>query len=209
MKRLGLIIMTVLTVYVVHADLAINWSNWQIILNDNATPLLDGAKAQLIWSPTGITTTTPGAYNVQGGTMLSGEFLLAETVTAGWGAGAPDDYGLWNTVSGTYTDANVGGADIHTGYFFTRIFGNDGVVYGESFLDTGAVDASLWVFDIDHPGDTTYSKNAVPGTAFETIDLNSNNTTVIPEPGTFGLMGLAGLGLFMARRSALKKARRI
>lgn len=202
MKKIMTIVAVVAIAGVVSADLSTKWLNSKIILQADSVNLLDGTKVQLIWSAGGIQTGAAGAYNVLGGAVLAGEFLLNETVTFGAGGGSPADFGLWEPVNSVYFNADVAGANINSGFFFTRIFQSSASA-GEWFLDTGAVDASAWVFDAQNTA-TIYQGNAVPGADFTTLDLNSGGTSVIPEPATFGLMGIAGLGMFLAR----KKARR-
>jgi len=205
MKKIVILICITMIASFGIADLAINWKNTSKGIYDvggsgSTGPFITDGLAQLIWSPTGIQTGTPGAYNVVGGALLPGEILLTSTFTT-------PNYGFWSSVDDIYTNADVGGANINTGKFFTRIFQDHNASAGVFFIDVGEVDASAWVYNPGPPADpqTVYGDNAVPATT----TINANNTAVIPEPGTFGLMGLAGLGLFMARRSALKKARRI
>ena len=208
MKKMIIALFVISVVGVASADLSTTWFNSTKAIYDvggsgAGGPFIDGAVVQLIWSPTGITTDSAGQYAVSStavrgdATGLAGEFVLAVGVTK--------NYGFFDAFSSVYTDVDVGGTDIHTGYFFTRVFQATGAG-GEFFLDTDAVDASLWVVSGSPPDPSTvYSDPALASNVL----IDANASTVIPEPATFGLMGLAGLGLFMARRSALKKARRI
>jgi len=190
------------------ADLSISWRNSKIKLESVQNAVLDGAKIQLIWSLNGITTQTNGSYQVEGGARLAGEYLLAEGVTFGSGGVYLPDYGLWDPIEDTYYNSDVGGTDINTGYFFTRVFTWDGSV-GEYFLDTGQVDASLYVSDPTNH--VTYSDNAIPGPDLSTVDLNSRGTLVVavPEPATFSLIAIAGLGAFFMRRRWLRSLNKV
>jgi hypothetical protein len=193
---------------IANADLSVKWFNGKIIVDDGSGGLADGAKVQLLWSQTGIQTAGGGTFAVENGALLAGEFLLQETVTLGSGGGQPANYGLWSPLTGVWGNADVGGADINTGFFYTRIFNTTGVA-NESFLDYGQVDASAWVYDdgatssppVPDPA-TIYQLNALPGADFTSVALDLNGSTVVavPEPATFGMMGVAALGMFLARK---------
>ena len=192
------------------ADLSVSWKNSNVGLQSDGTYLPDGTLIQLIWSANGITTQTNMPYQVEGGARLAGEFLLSSRVTET--VNGDSNYGLWNQESGNapvYDNSDVGGANINSGYFFTRVFTSDGSV-GEYFLDTGQVDASLYVYDAQNAS-TIYKENAIPGGAGSTLDLNSRGTLVaaVPEPATFSLIAIAGLGAFFMRRRWLRSLNKV
>ena len=188
------------------ADLKVDWINDSVKVESSGVNLPDGAKIQLIWSANGITTQLNQPAQVAGGARLAGEYLLNEGITET--VDGHIDFGLWNTIGGVYTNANVGGANINAGYFFTRIFASADGSVGEYFLDTGEVDASLYVYDSQLPS-TIYSDNAVPGPS--PLDLNSRGTLVVavPEPATFSLIAIAGLGAFFMRRRWLRSLNKV
>jgi len=191
------------------ADLSISFvNNSHGITTGASTFLPEGSLVQLIWSPVDNVTSRLISGAGVGGALKPGEFLLVASDTS---EPTPFGYGSWKAVPGGYDSSDVGGADINTGYFFARIFVNN-AAYGTPYYETTAVNAADWMFDPTDPGNQKpYDDSIVAndGGSNLSIAIQANSTTVIPEPGTFGLMGLAGLGLFMARRSALKKARRI
>jgi hypothetical protein len=174
------------------ADLAVDWANSNMPVYDvggtgSTGPFIEGGLIQLIWSSAGISTATAGGYAVNSGSLLAGEYLLDSSVTGG--------YGLWSGQGGIFDDATVAGADINSGYFFTRIFEDTGAE-GEWFVDVNLVDASVYVYDASAPN-TTYSANAVGGVS---VMIDQAGTYVVPEPATIGLMGVAGIGMFLTRR---------
>lgn len=192
-------ILILFIVNVVHADLSIDWanSNQPVYIGSSDGPYVsDGSLVQLIWNPNGITTDKPGSYNISGGSVLPGSYLLSRTTTAG-------GYGLWsgplgNAGGGVFDDADVGGADINTGYFFTRIFNNP---YGNAywsfggmlgFVDVNEVDASSYIYNPLDPR-SIYSDNALGGSPAV--------IPAIPEPSSMVLLVLSvGMGVFMRRR---------
>jgi hypothetical protein len=95
---------------------------------------------------------------------------------------------------------------------FTEIVGPvagyaGGTVYGRIFQDVAA-SAGSWYYE----GHLQVASNFIPPVGApplptEEYDLGQGgavfvNQQVIPEPATIGLMGVAGLGLFLARRKA-------
>lgn len=203
MKKSLIVIVGAMVAGIVSADLAVNWKSTAVGVQDDQSAFVVGGTVQLIWSPSGALMVA-GGYNVnlsavRGESDGVGGFVLNSNVTGDYGLFGPFSEGSLNP----YTDADVGGADVNTGFFFTRIFESNAI--GEQyFLDIGNVDASAWVFSATDPL-TVYGENAVPGAPGELVNTGDNGTFVaVPEPATFGLMGVAALGLFLAR----KKVRR-
>lgn len=195
----------VLAAGVASADLSVSWGNVSVAVTSTASgDFINDNLVQLLWSAGG-NTTVAGGYNVLGGATQAGEFVLLQTTDH---SGTPvAGIGMWNPIAGVWGNADVGGADINAGFFFTRVFQTAGAEAGTSFYDTLVVDSSAWVLDVLVPG-TVYGGQAIldvpGGQQLGITTTDGRATTVIPEPATFGLMGLAGLGLFLAR----KKARR-
>lgn len=115
---------------------------------------------------------------------------------------ANDDWGKFQLGSVLKGDADVGG-DITAGYFYARIFDSVDGAAGSSFLEMGiegtGVAGGLTTFASQDPT-TGYSDSLNDLGAW--VSLDAQGTTVIPEPATIGLMGIAGLGMFLARRKA-------
>jgi hypothetical protein len=180
------------------ADFAITWlSNQGPVIKNGGTiagPYAEnGNLVQLIWTASAPVFGDSKA-DVNGG-LAAGEFLLQSTVTK-------DGYGFFQSLVGTVTYGNavVGGSNINSGYVFTRIFDSAAPAAGEWYVDTGLINTSAWTYDPTNVN-TVYAANVVSGSG---LVISSNNTQVIPEPGTIGMMGIAGIGMFLAR----KKARR-
>ena len=191
------------------SDLKVKWFNDRVKVENSGADLSNGAKVQLIWSANGITTQTNMPYQVEGGARLAGEYLLNEGVTET--VDGHIDFGLWDAIEDVYYNSDVGGANINSGYFFTRVFTSDGSV-GEYFLDTGQVDASGYIYGGETHPETIYSDNAIPDPSVGyTVDLNSRGTLVaaVPEPATFSLIAIAGLGAFFMRRRWLRSLNKV
>jgi len=189
MKKVMLMAMAVMVAGIVSADLSINWANssqpvYDVGGSGNGGPFVAGAEVDLIWSTVGAIT-TPGLYNLAANLGVT-EFVLDGTAVAG-------TFGFF-AGGGIYTDANVGGNNVNSGFFFTRIY----QPVGNFFLDIPLGEGGDFIYEPTAPL-TTFSANAVNGApAF----VDSNGTQVVPEPATLGLMGIAGLGMFLARRKA-------
>lgn len=197
MKKTLAMLAAVAVAGTVSADLSVNWGNGAGVVDEGgsaaAGPYCENAIIQIIWSATGITTASGNSYAVGAGAVLSGEYILT--------SGTTGSYGLWSGLGGTFTDADVGGSDIHSGKIFTRIFQDGTPSAGDYFYDVGVMDADLEYNPGPPPVASTVTDMTNPtGANGSAINITDGGTTVIPEPATIGLMGVAGLGMFLARR---------
>tara|TARA_E500000178_G_C17016809_1_gene753418 strand:+ start:682 stop:1275 length:594 start_codon:yes stop_codon:yes gene_type:complete len=154
----------------------------------SGTTVLDsGVLVQLVW--------TASSDGYQSGGLEAdlandGEIILT--------SGAADQsWGRFNFGGALYTDSDVGGADVNSGYFFARVFDSAAPAVGASFVEFGRQGPALSEFDAQNAA-TAYTGNMNDLGNWAAID--SQGTTVIPEPATIGLLGIASAGLFAARR---------
>lgn len=183
MKKIMAIAMVAMVAGITSADLSIDWTSGIAggVYDDNGVDFVEGGTAQLIWS-TSPMIDTAGAYDVAN---MADEFVLLTDVTGAYGQGFAG--------SGIWSNADVGGNEISSGYFYTRIFS----ATSDSFLDIAGGSPVLATYSATDPS-TVYSDAVLAGV----YTINQNGTTVIPEPATIGLMGIAGLGMFLARRKS-------
>ena len=93
------------------------------------------------------------------------------------------------------------GAYLGTGEVFARIWNDADVSAGGAWFYQGAV---LVADDLDPAGSPPPTPFGYDIGGGADAQLANYGQVVIPEPATFGLMGIAGLGMFLAR----KKTRR-
>lgn len=164
------------------ADISINFENLGTTVNAAGGGFVNQALAQLIW--------TAAPVQTQGnpdGALNAGEVLLAEVTTTVGYAGTWSDQPM--VVRGT--DAGVGGV-VADGNFFVRIYDVDAMAKDDYFLQQFVTEGPLVEFA--KPSDI-YQTNGLLGG-----DIDAQGYQIVPEPATIGLMGIAGLGMFLARR---------
>jgi hypothetical protein len=195
MKKTMAVLMVVAVAGVASADLAVNAKNQTPLVREGFTSvgpgqgLESGAYVQLLWKADNAGYQSD---DLAESLLNPGEYLLRD--------GYAGNVGLFNIAAGDpFTSADVGGSDINAGYYYARIFERGTVVPGDYFLEMGIQGPALTAYDPLVPT-STYSLNM--GLDVAEVWINSQGTTVVPEPATIGLMGIAGLGLVLARRKA-------
>jgi len=192
MKKITTLVAAFAAATVASADISVNFaaSGSGLLLAGETAPsgstvLGAGNLVQLVWSAS-----NAGYQSDDLGLSLvgAGETILA-TATTTFG-------GNFNAGSGVYGDSDVGGADINTGYFFARVFDSATPVADAYFLEMGIEGSSLTEYSNLDAG-SVYS-DSLNDIGFTAID--AQGTRVIPEPATIGLLGIAGAGLYAARR---------
>lgn len=192
MKKITTLVAAFAAATVASADISVNFaaSGTGLLLAGETVPggstvLGAGNLVQLVWSASN---TGYQSDDLDLSLANAGETILATTTTT-FG-------GNFNAGSGVYGDADVGGVDINTGYFFARVFDSAAPVANAYFLEMGIEGSSLTEYSNLDAG-SVYS-DSLNDIGFTAIDFQ--DTQVIPEPATIGLLGIAGAGLYAARR---------
>lgn len=114
-----------------------------------------------------------------------------------------------DTLLGTYTFTAAGGT--YDGYVsgfgqnVTAAFADSGKVFGRVIQGSASAGAEVATGSVGTFSDLDLSGTPPPPENYF-VDGGSGitaNSTVIPEPATIGLLGIAGAGLFAARRKTL------
>ena len=197
MKKVVAVLALTMVGMAAHADFYINFKSSFGIYNEAGDAGIipnvgDQALVQLIYA---------GANDQPD--YASGTDLSVGSLIAG------DDVLLWQ---GVFT--NNGGAyeDYASGTFNSSViedYQGNGIIYGRIFSGLGEVGDTYYQGDLFTANNL--DPNGEPPPTPDDYDLGgaqdnqkADDGTVIPEPATFGLMGVAALGLFLAR----KKVRR-
>jgi hypothetical protein len=189
MKKIAIIALVAMIAGIASADLSVDWKSESgaVTGSDGGTDYLVGSTVQLIWSSSAAITAA-GGYDLAA-LQSAGAFYVLDTTTT-----TP----IWTGVGGIFGNADVGGNNINSGYFYTRVFQSSGAL-GEYFLDIPMAAGGDYVYSATDPA-TTYSTDVVSGTPW----VGANGTTVVPEPATIGLFGLGALSAWIIRRNKAK-----
>lgn len=176
------------------ADISVDLKNDAAIFTDIAGEsgvMVDSAKIQLVWNASA-PAAVPGEV-LQGSLLAVGDVILDTFLTTSGYAGT------WSDLvgkGGLFSDTDVGG-NILAGYLTVRVFDSNNLVAGDKYLQFNVdVDGSLTAFDLTVPATTYQTLSAITASDFASSDY----IIQVPEPSTIGLLGVAGFGIFLARR---------
>lgn len=172
------------------ADIAVEFKNSGGLQYNGGGFIAGEVRTQVIWTDNAIIDTTvlaAGALNAGEQLVYDAVQLLSADNTAAAGFA-----GFFNM--GVLVDDTAG---INSGKLILRAFD----------LDNSGLNSFHGQWNIDVDGTLTDYDSFNTATIYTTNDLIggqqiNNGVQVIPEPATIGLMGIAGLGMFLARRKA-------
>jgi hypothetical protein len=189
MKKL--IIALVATAAIAHADISVNlFTGYGFTDDDNADAVLlntgETATIQLINAGAN---GSADAVTAAGGGMFGDDILIDTISITASASGAADFTGYAYIEGETIEEVGTAGANV-----FARIY-QGGTSVGSLYYD-GAIVAipNVNLAGVPPPTSTSYNFGGNDG-----VEAGSF-ATVIPEPATIGLMGIAAAGLFTARR---------
>ena len=189
MKKL--IIALVATAAIAHADITVNlFTGYGFTDNSNADAVLlntgETATIQLINAGAN---GAADAVTAAGGGMFGDDSLIDTISITATASGAADFTGYAYMAGTTIEEAGTAGANV-----FARIY-QGGTSVGSLYYD-GAIVAipNVNLAGVPPPTPTSYNFGGNGG-----VEVGSF-ATVIPEPATIGLMGIAAAGLFTVRR---------
>ncbi len=189
MKKL--IIALVATATIAQADISVNlFTGYGFSDNSNADAvLLNSGETATIQLINAGANGAADAVTAAGGGMFGDDVLIDTITVTATASGAADFTGYAYLAGSTIEESGTAGANV-----FARIYqGSTGA--GSLYYD-GAIVAvpNVNLAGVPPPTSTSYNFGGNGG-----VEVGSF-ATVIPEPATIGLMGIAAAGLFSARR---------
>ena len=185
-----MVVTAVLAMGPVWGDIAVELKNTSgFVKQADESPLfVDRVLVQLIW-----TASAPVPKAEIGGATGEGEFLLNSLVTTSGFAGVWPDQPQGIIV---YTDADVGNADINSGYIIVRLYDNSALGWGDYYLQQAQEGTPLTEYDSENQEATVYdTAGGILGGA-----IDSQGYTIIPEPAVASLLMVFGGGMLLGRR---------
>lgn len=188
------------------ADVSLDLANAGTVYNQSFGEVASGSTVLLIYNSAAPTGTSGDSLTLSAEGLIDGssEVLFGSYASTGNGA-------KFSGLGGVFADGDNGVADVNTGYFYLRIFdgafGSSGYLtdsysigYNGSYLDNS-------VSNVGEAVNAGTGLPEIPTSVFglETASefaLTETSYSVIPEPATIGLLGIAGAGLFAARRKS-------
>ncbi len=209
MKKLIIALVAIAT-GVTYADIGINYNTvYGFTANGGTTGLLgDGDTALIQLINTGADGTI-GTVSAGGGGMFGDDTLITSfTITADTSAGDFSEYAYYNA---NFTTANTPGTAVGSGLgadIFARVYQVSTADVGSKYWESGIVSAGATdgtppavnaFFQVDATDIVAQAGIGTQDVSVTGVDIAAFST-VIPEPATIGLMGIAAAGLFTARR---------
>jgi len=213
MKKVSIITVAVMLIAgYASADIAVGFTSAPPVLD--GAPIANGFVAQLIWSSAPRTGAGGGLLSLaltdNDGDFVANanEYVLVEET--GMSPGIFDATVSQNGgFAFQFDDVDVGGQDINSGWLYSRIVattvGNAPMTInaGDWYLETSLVQLGAGLGVYTNPDGTKNTPiNSTTILLAPTPVQADGLQVVVPEPATISLMGIAGLGMFLARRKA-------
>jgi hypothetical protein len=188
MKKL--IIALVATTAIAHADISVNLFTDYGFYNADGSRILDTGESAVIQLINSGANGTADAVTAATGAAFGDDSIIGSvTITAS--ADPEGDFSGYAYLAGeTINEVGTAGADVFARLYIDSSFSANSLYYDGGIVTAGNVDLSVT------PPPTPSQYNFGGATGVSTADF----ATVIPEPATIGLMGIAAAGLFAARR---------
>jgi hypothetical protein len=190
MKKLMVVLLAVASI--ASADFNINtFSSFGIYDATGTTGVLpnngDTALIELVFAGANGTIDTGSTFDITLGDAADGDDVVIASTTFTNNGGLYEDYAA--ATFGTLTGAYQGGGEVYVRLFNTASIADGSRYYVGSLFN--AADQDLAAV----PAPTPQGYDLGGG-----LDSQAATGTVVPEPATIGLLGIAGAGLFAARR---------
>jgi hypothetical protein len=204
MKKMILIMGVAAIASTSSAQISISWFQAAAGFQFGGSLIPSDAAHTLIWSTTPAPT-NDYAFPTQGinldpvTDLITDEWALVVS-TNGTGPG------IFSYEELRFTDADVGGNDINSGYLYSRIFQDSSIDEGDLYFQSPTfLGPELPVFSTDPvtTPDTDFNASSPRSGLIVMETSDADVFTVIPEPSVMALLGFGGLVLAIRRRMTL------